>query len=349
MLLAIDWPFIIEKLVLILIVVMASLGIAMYTTFAERKVAAILQDRRGPNRAGPFGLLQPLADGLKLFFKEEIIPDFSSKFLFILGPSMAMLTAIMTSAVIPWGDKVHFFGRDISLQIANVDVGILYVFGVLSLGVYGIMIGSWASNNKFSLMGGLRAASQIISYELAMGISLIALIMITGNLSLKEIVLQQQTTHWNVLYQPLGFLIFLICAFAECNRTPFDLPEAENELIGGYHTEYSSMKLGFYLFAEYINMFISSAIMATLFFGGYDIPYVNEQTLQNSIGQWAVLLQVLCFLIKIAAFLFLFMWVRWTIPRFRYDQLMNLGWKILIPIALVNMLATGGILLFLNK
>jgi NADH-quinone oxidoreductase subunit H len=329
---------------------MGSLGIAMYTTFAERKVAAILQDRRGPNRAGPFGLLQPLADGLKLFFKEEIIPDFSSKFLFILGPSLAMLTAIMTSAVIPFGDKVHFFDRDISLQIANVDVGILYVFGVLSLGVYGIMVGSWASNNKFSLMGGLRAASQIISYELAMGLSLIALIMITGNLNLKEIVVQQQTGNWwNVAYQPLGFLIFLICAFAECNRTPFDLPEAENELIGGYHTEYSSMKLGFYLFAEYINMFISSVIMATLFFGGYDIPFVNEQTLQNSIGQWAVLLQVLCLLIKVSAFIFLFMWVRWTIPRFRYDQLMNLGWKILIPLALINMLATGGVLLFLNK
>jgi len=344
----IDWPFIIEKLVLILVVVMGSLGIAMYTTFAERKVAAILQDRRGPNRAGPFGLLQPLADGLKLFFKEEIIPDFSSKFLFIMGPSLAMLTAIMTSAVVPWGDTVHFFDRDISLQIANIDVGILYVFGVLSLGVYGIMVGSWASNNKFSLMGGLRAASQIISYELAMGISLIALIMVTGNLELKEMVLQQQSGNWNVVYQPLGFLIFLICAFAECNRTPFDLPEAENELIGGYHTEYSSMKLGFYLFAEYINMFVSSVIMSTLFFGGYDIPFVNEQTLQNSIGQWAVALQVLCLLIKVSAFIFLFMWVRWTIPRFRYDQLMNLGWKILIPIALVNMLATGGILLFLK-
>jgi NADH-quinone oxidoreductase subunit H len=350
MLLAIDWAFIIEKLVLILVVVMASLGIAMYTTFAERKVAAILQDRRGPNRAGPFGIFQPLADGLKLFFKEEIIPNFSSKFLFILGPSLAMLTAIMTSAVVPWGDTVHFFNRDISLQIANVDVGILYVFGVVSLGVYGIMIGSWASNNKFSLMGGLRAASQIISYELAMGISLIALIMITGNLDLKEIVVQQQKGNWwNVVYQPLGFLIFLICAFAECNRTPFDLPEAENELIGGYHTEYSSMKLGFYLFSEYINMFISSVIMSTLFFGGYDIPFVNEQHLQESIGQWAVLLQVLCLLIKVVGFIFLFMWVRWTIPRFRYDQLMNLGWKILIPLALVNMLATGGILLFLNK
>lgn len=347
MLLIIDWPLIIEKLVLILVVVMGSLGIAMYTTFAERKVAAILQDRRGPNRAGPFGLLQPLADGLKLFFKEEIIPDFSSKFLFILGPSLAMLTAIMTSAVIPWGDKVHFFDRDISLQIANVDVGILYVFAVVSLGVYGIMIGSWASNNKFSLMGGLRAASQIISYELAMGISLIALILVTGNLNLKEIVLQQQSGNWwNVVYQPLGFLIFLICAFAECNRTPFDLPEAENELIGGYHTEYSSMKLGFYLFAEYINMFVSSVIMATLFFGGYDCPFVNEANFSPNI---AALIGIVALMAKVVGFLFLFMWVRWTIPRFRYDQLMNLGWKVLIPLALANMLATGGVLLFLNK
>jgi NADH-quinone oxidoreductase subunit H len=346
MFLAIDLALVIEKFILIAVVVMGSLVIAMYTTFAERKVAAILQDRRGPNRAGPFGLLQPLADGLKLFFKEEIIPDFSSKFLFIMGPSLAMLTAIMTSAVIPFGDKVHFFDRDILLQIANVDVGILYVFGVLSLGVYGIMVGSWASNNKFSLMGGLRAASQIISYELAMGISLIALIMITGNLNLKEIVVQQQATNWNIVYQPLGFLIFLICAFAECNRTPFDLPEAENELIGGYHTEYSSMKLGFYLFAEYINMFISSVIMATLFFGGYDCPFVNEANFSPNI---AALIGIAALMFKVAIFLFVFMWVRWTIPRFRYDQLMNLGWKVLIPLALINMLVTGGVLLFLNK
>src|ERR1700712_3756985 len=289
MFLVIDWVFIIEKLVLILVVVMGSLGIAMYTTFAERKVAAILQDRRGPNRAGPFGLLQPLADGLKLFFKEEIIPTFSSKFLFVMGPALAMLTAVMTSAVIPWGDKVHFFGRDIQLQIADINIGILYVFGVVSLGVYGIMIGSWASNNKFSLMGGLRAASQIISYELAMGISLIALLMVTGTLSLKEMVVQQQHggwggfLGWNAWKQPLGFLIFLVCSFAECNRTPFDLPEAENELNFGYHQEYSSMKLGFYLFAEYINMFISGVVMATLFFGGYDIPFINEAT--NTWGQ----------------------------------------------------------------
>lgn len=342
MLLAIDLALIIEKLVLIVIVVMASLVIAMYTTFAERKVAAILQDRRGPNRAGPFGLLQPMADGLKLFFKEEIIPNFSSKALFIIGPGLAMLTAIMTGAVVPWGDKVHFFDRDIALQIADVNVGILYVFAVVSMGVYGIMIGGWASNNKYSLMGALRAASQIISYELAMGISLIALLMVTGTLSLKEMVLDQQSGYWNIVYQPLGFLIFLICAFAECNRTPFDLAEAENELVGGYHVEYSSMKLGFYLFAEYINMFISSVIMATLFFGGYDIPFLNEANYDQN---WMALFGVLMLMAKVVGFIFLFMWVRWTIPRFRYDQLMHLGWRVLIPLALFNMLLTGALVL----
>ncbi len=345
MLLTIDWAIILEKLALIVGVVTGSLVIAMYTTFAERKIAAVMQDRRGPNRAGPMGLLQPLADGLKLFFKEEIIPNFSSKFLFILGPCLAMLTAMMTGAVIPWGNTLHLFGRDISLQIADVNIGVLFVFGVVSMGVYGIMIGGWASNNKFSLLGGLRAASQIISYELPMGISMIALLMVTGTLSLGEMVSQQQQSMWNVCYQPLGFLIFLICAFAECNRTPFDLPEAENELIGGYHTEYSSMKLGFFLFAEYINMFISSAVMATLFFGGYDIiPFYDESAWGLSQNTMAIL-GSLALLLKIAFFLFLFIWVRWTIPRFRYDQLMNLGWKILIPLSLVNMLGTGAIIL----
>lgn len=349
MLLALDWLLLIEKLALIVVVVMTSLVVAMYTTFAERKVAAVIQDRKGPNRAGPFGLLQPLADGLKLFFKEEIIPNLSSKFLFILGPSLAMLTAMMTGAVIPWGDKVELFGREISLQIADVNIGILYVFGVVSMGVYGIMIGSWASNNKYSLMGGLRAASQIISYELAMGIALIALLMLTGSLSLKTMVNQQMDAWWNVARQPLGFLIFLICVFAECNRTPFDLPEAENELIGGYHTEYSSMKLGFYLFAEYINMFISSAVISTLFFGGYDIPFVNDTALTESLGVNIVaLLHAGMLFVKIAFFLFLFMWVRWTIPRFRYDQLMHLGWKVLIPLALLNMLGTG-VFILLNS
>jgi NADH-quinone oxidoreductase subunit H len=351
MMLAFDFALLIEKFLLIVGVIMGSLVIAMYTTYAERKVAAVIQDRRGPNRAGPFGLLQPVADGLKLFMKEEIIPLTSSKWLFILGPCLAMVTAMMTGAVIPWGNKVEIFGRTVDLQIADINIGVLYIFGVVSMGVYGIMIGGWASNNKFSLLAAVRGASQIISYELAMGLSLIALLMLTGSLSMKTIVEQQVGSGiWNVLLQPVGFLIFLICAFAETNRTPFDLPEAENELNFGYHQEYSSMKLGFYLFAEYINMFISSAVMATLYFGGYDIPFVNEASLSAKWGTNIVtVLGSIALLAKVVFFLFLFMWVRWTIPRFRYDQLMDLGWKKLIPLALANMLITGAVILWLNK
>ncbi|MFZ9719266.1 MAG: complex I subunit 1/NuoH family protein, partial [Chitinophagaceae bacterium] len=305
-LLAIDLALIIEKFIFITVIILTSLVIAMYTTYAERKVAGFIQDRLGPNRAGPFGLLQPLADGLKLFFKEEIIPNSANKFLFILGPALAIITAMLTSAVIPWGNKVELFGRSIELQIADINIGILYVFGVVSLGVYGIMIGGWASNNKYSLMGGLRAASQIISYELAMGIALIALLMVTGTLSLREMVQQQMNGNWNILYQPLGFLIFLVCAFAECNRTPFDLPEAENELIGGYHAEYSSMKLGFYLFSEYVNMFIASAVMSSLYFGGFDMAFVVESQLSVNVAAMVV---AAALLMKIVFFLFLFMWV----------------------------------------
>ncbi|MBA4259956.1 MAG: NADH-quinone oxidoreductase subunit NuoH [Chitinophaga sp.] len=344
-LLALDWILILEKLILIAIIVFASLGIALYTTFSERKVAAVLQDRPGPNRAGPMGLLQPLADGLKLIMKEEIIPNSASKALFILGPAMAMTAALMTCAVIPWSSSVELFGRKIDLQIADINIGILYVFGVVSMGVYGIMIGGWASNNKFSLMAALRGASQAISYELAMGLSLIAVLMISGSLSLKTIVDQQMApgAWWNIVYQPLGFILFFICAMAECNRTPFDLPEAENELNMGYHQEYSSMKLGFYLFAEYVNMIMSSAVMASLYFGGYDVPFLDESSLAPNI---AAIIGVLSLLTKIVIFLFLFMWIRWTIPRFRYDQLMNLGWKSLIPLALLNMLATGAVILW---
>lgn len=346
-LLAIDLSFLIEKAVLISVVIAISLGIAMYSTWAERKVAGFMQDRLGPNRAGWGGLLQPLADGLKLFMKEEIIPTASNKFLFILGPGLAMLTAMMTSAVIPWGNKIEVFGKVVDLQIADINIGILYIFGVVSMGVYGIMIGGWASNNKFSLLAALRGASQMISYELAMGIAIIALLMITGSLSLKTIVEQQSTGWWNIFYQPLGFLIFLVCAFAETNRTPFDLPEAENELNFGYHQEYSSMKLGFYLFAEYINMFISSTLMATLYFGGYDIPFVNDANLLQSIGtNFTAALQVVALFGKIFFFIFFFMWVRWTIPRFRYDQLMNLGWKGMLPLALLNMLVTAALMLW---
>lgn len=346
-LLAIDWILLIEKLILIAIIVFASLGIALYTTFAERKVAAILQDRPGPNRAGPFGLFQPFADGLKLIMKEEIIPNTANKFLFVLGPGLAMTAALMTCAVIPWSSQVHLFDRTIDLQVADINIGILYVFGVVSMGVYGIMIGGWASNNKFSLMAALRGASQAISYELAMGLSLIAVLMLSGSLSLKTIVDQQmEAGHlWNVAYQPLGFLIFFICALAECNRTPFDLPEAENELNFGYHQEYSSMKLGFYLFSEYVNMIMSSAIMASLFFGGFDIPFLDESTLAPNL---AAGLGVLALLVKIVIFIFVFMWIRWTVPRFRYDQLMNLGWKKMIPLALVNMLITGAVILWLQ-
>ena len=348
-LLAIDWALFTEKLILIAIIIFASLGIALYMTYGERKVAAILQDRPGPNRAGAFGLFQPFADGLKLIMKEEIIPNTSNKALFVLGPGLAMTAALMTCAVVPWGNHLEFFGRKIDLQIADINVGILYVFAVVSVGVYGIMIGGWASNNKFSLLAALRGASQAISYELAMGLSLIAVLMTTGTLQLGEIVRQQMAPGhlWNIAYQPLAFIIFLVCAFAECNRTPFDLPEAESELNQGYHQEYSSMKLGFYLFSEYINMFISSAIMSTLFFGGYDVPFLNESLLSPNI---AALVGIIALMAKIVFFIFLFMWVRWTVPRFRYDQLMNLGWKKLVPLALANMLITGAvILLWFNK
>jgi len=347
-LLSIDWALILEKFLLVGGVVSLSLLIAMYTTYAERKIAAFLQDRIGPNRAGPFGILQPLADGGKLFFKEEIIPLASSKFLFILGPCLAMLTAMLTSAVIPWSTSLHIFGRDVSLQIADVNIGILYIFGVVSLGVYGIMIGGWASNNKFSLLAAIRGASQMISYELAMGLALIAILILTGSLQMSVIVQNQIDHAWNIVYQPLGFIIFFVCALAECNRTPFDLAEAENELNFGYHQEYSSMKLGLYLFAEYVNMFISGAVMATLFFGGYDIPFVTE-------ANWGInhnLLAIIGFavlLTKAFFFLFVFIWIRWTIPRFRYDQLMNLGWKKLIPLALVNMVITALVMLLLKK
>jgi NADH-quinone oxidoreductase subunit H len=336
--------FIIEKSVVIVVVFALTMLMAMYSTWAERKVAAWLQDRIGPNRAGPFGLFQPLADGLKLFSKEEFEPNTPNKFLFVVGPAIAMSTALMTSAVIPWGDKLHLFGRDILLQATDINIAILYIFGVVSLGVYGIMIGGWASNNKFSLMSSIRAASQMVSYEVAMGLSIIALIMMTGTLSLREISMQQSEWHWNVLYQPLTFLIFLICSFAELNRTPFDLAECESELIGGYHTEYSSMKMGFYLFAEYANMFVSSTIMAVLFFGGYNYPGMSLAVEHLGVNVANVIGMIALFA-KLCGFIFFIMWVRWTIPRFRYDQLMHLGWRILIPLAIINIMVTGVVLL----
>ena len=344
--------FLIDKLVLIVVIFTITLVIAMYSTLAERKVAAFFQDRIGPNRAGIFGIFQPLADGAKFFFKEEIIPASADKTLFVLGPAISMFTACMTSTVIPWGDTLELFDRVIPLQVTDINIGILYIFAVVSIGVYGIMIGGWASNNKFSLLGALRASSQMISYEIAMGMSIIALIMTTSSLSLKSIVEEQglplmgvSGISWNILYQPLGFLIFLICAFAECNRTPFDLPESESELVGGYHTEYSSMKLGFYLFAEYINMFVSSAVISSLYFGGYNFPFMHDLGLSHNA---VTALGIAVFFAKILFFIFFFMWIRWTLPRFRYDQLMRLGWKILIPLAIINILGTGAVLLIVK-
>jgi NADH-quinone oxidoreductase subunit H len=334
-----EWSFVIEKFVLVTVVFVITLVIAMYSTLAERKIAGFMQDRYGPDRAGIFGLLQPLCDGGKFFFKEEIIPAGAHKTLFILGPTIAIITACISSAVIPWGQSLTIGDRVISLQVADVNVGILYMFGVIALGVYGIMLGGWASNNKFSLMGAVRAASQSISYEIAMGLSIIALLMVTQSLSLRDIVAQQSGfLNWNIWAQPLGFIIFMVCAFAECNRVPFDLPECETELVGGYHTEYSSMKLGLYMFSEYINMFVSSALMASLYFGGYNFPFMHDLGLSEN---WITIIGVLAFFLKIFAFIFFFMWVRWTLPRFRYDQLMNLGWKMLIPLAIANIVLTG--------
>ena len=323
-----DLSYFIAKAIIILVIFAITLLIATYSTYAERKIAAFLQDRLGPNRAGPFGLLQPLADAVKMFFKEDFIPSTANKWLFIAGPCLAMLTALMSSAVIPFGDTLKMGDLVVPIQGIEINIGILYIFGVVSLGVYGVMVGGWASNNKFSLLGAIRAASQNISYELAMGLSIIS----------------------NLFNQPIGFLIFLTCAFAECNRTPFDLPECENELIGGYHTEYSSMKLGFYLFAEYINMFVSSAVIATLYFGGYNFPFMDN--LYNALGgnntahNIVTILGTVVFFGKIFFFIFFYMWVRWTLPRFRYDQLMNLGWKGLIPLSILNVIVTGFGLLY---
>ena len=331
-----ELSFIIEKFLLVFIIFIISLGVAAYATYFERKVAAWFQDRIGPDRAGPFGLLQPIADGVKMFMKEDFIPKHADKWLFILGPGITMFVALIPSVVIPWGPPLELFGKTIALQVTDFDYGILFIFGVISVGVYGIMIGGWASNNKYSLFGAVRASSQMISYELAMGLSAITIIMMTGSLSLNDIIAKQHGMNWNIFYQPVCFLVFFTCALAETNRAPFDLPECESELIGGYHTEYSSMKLGLYMFSEYVAMFISSALIAILFFGGFNFPGMDYFS-----GNTLAILGILVFFTKIFFFIFLFFWIRWTLPRFRFDQLMHLGWKALIPISIINMLITG--------
>lgn len=336
--------FIIYKSVLCVIIFGVSLGVAAYATWWERKFAAFLQDRKGPSRAGPFGLLQPLADGGKMFMKEEIIPNVSNKFLFILGPSVFLFLSFLTGVIIPWGKDFTIGASTYAVQLTDINVGLLYVLGITSIAVYGIIIGGWASNNKYSLLGAVRASSQMISYEIAMGISIIALIISAGGtLSFREILQGQDAGLANIVYQPLGFLIFFICALAETNRAPFDLAECETELVGGYHTEYSAFKLGAFMFGEYINMFVSSAIMAGLYFGGYNFPFANE--LYHALGLqegsiWISLIGAGAYMTKTFIFISVFMWIRWTLPRFRYDQLMNLGWKTLLPLSLFNLLLT---------
>ncbi|HWR20400.1 MAG TPA: NADH-quinone oxidoreductase subunit NuoH [Verrucomicrobiae bacterium] len=296
-----------------------------YLTWLERKILSDIQVRLGPMRVGPHGLLQPIADGLKLLFKEEIVPQAADRTLYLLAPVLALIPAFISFAVIPFGDRIRLFGQSIDLVIADVNIGLLYVFGVASLGIYGIVLGGWASNNKYALLGGLRASAQMISYELSLSLSVVGVVMLSQSLSLVQVV-DAQARVWFIVLQPIGFLIFLICAVAEINRAPFDLPEAETELVAGFHVEYSSMKFAMYFMAEYANMITVSAMATTLFLGGWRGPWLPP---------------VVWFLIKLYLFIFLFIWLRGTLPRFRYDQLMRFGWKVLLPIALVNIMVTA--------
>ena len=326
----------------VLLVFAGTLLSVLVMVYAERRVSAFMQGRLGPNRVGPQGLLQPIADGIKFLMKEDIIPDGVNKPIYLLAPVIMLIPALMTFAVIPFGSTVTLFDREIILQVADVNIGILYILALTSIGVYGIVLAGWASNSKYTLIGGLRSSAQLISYELALGLSVVSIILMSGSLRLNDIVADQQgyLLSWYVFKQPLAFLIFLIATYAETNRLPFDLTEAEQELVGGYHTEYSSMKFAMFFMSEYANMITAAALTVTLFFGGWDVPLLDEK----SQGIWGVMLSVLSFILKMGFFLFLFIWVRWTFPRFRYDQLMKLGWKVLLPLSLINIFITGGYL-----
>jgi NADH-quinone oxidoreductase subunit H len=328
--------FLLLSLVKILVVFGLVLLTVAYLTWVERKLVGDFQVRWGPSRVGPFGLLQPIADGIKLLFKEDLVPAGADRFLFRAAPVLSMVPALITFAVIPFGDTVRLFGKSVDLVITDINVGLLYVLAVTSMGVYGIVLAGWASNSKYSLLGGLRSAAQMVSYEMALGLSVIGVVMLSQSLSLVDIVNAQAGTwfgvipRWNVFAQPLGFALLLVSANAELNRAPFDLPEAETELVAGFHTEYSSMKFAMFFMAEYANMIAASALVTTLFLGGWRGPLLPP---------------VVWFLLKVGAFLFLFIWVRATLPRFRYDQLMAFGWKVLLPLGLANVVVTAAVLL----
>ncbi|HSB63722.1 MAG TPA: NADH-quinone oxidoreductase subunit NuoH [Thermoanaerobaculia bacterium] len=315
--------------------------------WVERRMAGLIQDRPGPNRVGPFGLFQAVADILKLLLKEDVVPMYADRVLHTLAPLILLVPSMTTFAVIPFGSTIHLFGRDISLVVADVNIGILYVFALTSVGIYGLVLAGWSSNNKYALLGALRSSAQVISYELAMGIAAISVFLAAGSLRLQRVVEYQASGTflgflplWNCFPQAIGCLIFVVSAFAETNRVPFDLPEAEAELVAGYHTEYSAFRFGMFFMAEYLNLIAASAMMATLYFGGWSLPFLHLTGIAGSLASIAV------FAAKTGFFIFLFVWVRWTLPRFRFDQLMNLGWKVFLPLSLLNLLWTGALVLW---
>jgi NADH-quinone oxidoreductase subunit H len=343
------WEDILINFVKIFAVANALMLSVAFLTWVERRLSGIIQFRLGPNRVGPAGLLQPIADGIKFITKEDVIPRDAHKPLFVLAPALAMITSICAFAVIPFGSTIEIMGRSISLVILDLDGGILFALAATSLGVYGIVCAGWSSRNKYALMGGLRASAQMVSYELALGLSMVGVLLISGTLRPVEIVEQQAgwLTNWNIVggWQWLGFLIFLVAAYAETNRLPFDLPEAETELVAGYHTEYSAMKFSMFFMAEYIAMITASGLAVTLFLGGYHFGFPPELIGLRE-GPLLSILQIGAFMAKTGFFLFLFVWVRWTLPRFRYDQLMDLGWKRMFPLALVNIAITALLVAF---
>lgn len=324
--------FAVVKMLIVFTVMMMTVT---YLVYFERKISAWAQNRIGPNRVGWNGVLQPFADVLKLLLKEDIVPDMANKKIHMIAPMLALFVAFTTYAVIPFGPSVTVFGYTIPLVVADVNIGILYVLALTSLGVYAITLAGWSSGSKYSLLGGIRSSAQMISYEISMGFSVGGVLLMAESLRPEIIVQMQSGWMWNAIVQPIGFITFLVASFAETNRLPFDLPEAEPELVGGFHTEYSSMKFAGFFMAEYANMIVASTLITTLYLGGWQVPYLNLLHLPQF---WFVIFSVLAFMIKVAALLFFFIWVRWSLPRFRYDQLMNLGWKVMFPLSLLNII-----------
>jgi NADH-quinone oxidoreductase subunit H len=344
---------VIETSIKAIVIISLLLFSAAISVYLERKISAWMQNRIGPNRVGPFGFFQPFADVFKLFMKEDIIPDGANKFFHGVAPMITLGIAISVYAVIPFGDPINIGGRVIQMGIApQADIGILLVLALTSVGVFGIALAGWSSNNKYSLLGGIRSTAQMISYELSMGLAILAVIVVAGSFSLSDIVTDQYSHwngfRWNIFIQPLGFIIFFVTGLAETNRAPFDLPEAEQELVSGYNTEYSGMRFGMFFLAEYANMATSAAIITLLFLGGWTLPF-NPELIGLSVGSWQLgAFQFLVFVIKIYLLICTMIWIRWTLPRFRYDQLMNLGWKVLLPLALVNFLISGLVVLLIK-